>query len=103
MSDEKKFMENEQQEIPAEILAQLPGGLQGGLPGGMPARPPARPPVGTPAETPVGIPTEHAVFVVPGALLQAVVDYLTAKPYREVAGFIQELAKIRARDGRTIT
>ena len=51
---------------------------------------------------PAGVPSEHAVFVVPMGLLQSVTSYLTTKPYREVAPFLQELSKIKAQDARNL-
>jgi len=49
-----------------------------------------------------GVPTEHAVMLVPFNVMQAISTYLTTKPYNEVAQFIQVLSQIQAQDVRKI-
>jgi hypothetical protein len=51
---------------------------------------------------PKGVSSQHAVYPVPHLLLQAIVDYLTSRPHREVDQFLRMLAQIQALDGREI-
>lgn len=51
---------------------------------------------------PKGVPSQHAVYPVPHLLLQAIVDYLTSRPHREVDQFLRMLGQIQALDGREL-
>lgn len=48
-------------------------------------------------ETPVTAPT---AFIIPADVAQAVFNYLSARPYREVAGLIQALGTLKPKDGQ---
>jgi hypothetical protein len=54
----------------------------------------------TEEKKPAEIEAEAAVLPVPFALMQAITNYLTTKPYREVSQFLSQLATIPAKDNR---